>query len=189
MSFTEKCDLFGSIHEDGINLVIKHLMRQRPSLFNYGTDYISKNPNMFCKKIDTTVDVQNYGNPLITVVDPLPVIGTFGAYGLDFIIQLNELQIDFHKGNIIELPPQLNPPLHDQHFAIKIRLCGGIGCPQEFPKTEFIPDKEHKGNRQPDRREHENHKGDVIVLHPGKLDCFCLDLFVVGHFEVSGMLW
>lgn len=188
MSYTEYCDLFGSINEDGINLVIKHLMRQRPSLFNYGTDYISKNPNMFCEKIDSTVDVQNYNNPMITVVDPLPVIGTLGAYGLDFIIQLNELKIDFHKGNLFELPPQLNPLLSDQHFAIKMRLCGGIGCPLEFPKPDFIPEKEHKDNKKPDRPEHENPKNDVIVLHPHKLDCFCLDLFVVGHFEISGSL-
>ena len=27
----------------------------------------------------------------------------------------------------------------------------------------------------------------TTVLHPEKLNCFCLDLFVVGHFEIRGM--
>lgn len=178
MSFTDKCDLFGSVHEDGINLIVRHLMRQRPSLFNYGTDYISKHPSMFCQKIDATPDVYKHGNPLITVVEPLPVIGTNGAYGLDFIIQLNEMQIDFHKGNIFEIPPELNPPLPTQHFAIKLRLCGGIGCPEQFPDTGSFPDKEQRDRNQ------EN--GRIIVLHPSKLDCFCIDLYLVGHFEISG---
>jgi hypothetical protein len=35
--FTDNCDLYGAIHEDGINRVVRHIMRQRPSLFNYGT--------------------------------------------------------------------------------------------------------------------------------------------------------
>lgn len=179
MAFTDKCDLFGSIHEDGINLVIRHLMRQRPSLFNYGTQYIAKHRSMFCQKIDTTTDVQKHGNPLITIVEPLPVIGTNGAYGLDFIVQLNEIQIDFHKGNLFELPPELNPPLPTQHFALKLRLCGGIGCPEQFPDIEPIPDKEQREERNP-----ENDR--IIVLHPSKLECFCLDLYLVAHFEISG---
>ena len=37
MAFTDESDVFGSVHEDGINLVVRHLMRQRPSLFNYAT--------------------------------------------------------------------------------------------------------------------------------------------------------
>jgi hypothetical protein len=37
MAFTDNADLFASVGEDGINLVVRHIMRQRPSLVNYGT--------------------------------------------------------------------------------------------------------------------------------------------------------
>jgi hypothetical protein len=33
MAFTDNCDLFGAAHEHGANRVIRHIMRQRPSLF------------------------------------------------------------------------------------------------------------------------------------------------------------
>ena len=186
MAFTDNCDLFGSVHEDGVNLVIKHLMRQRPSLFNYGTKFIADNPFLFCQKIDVTVDVLNYGNPLLTIEAPLPIIGTNGAYGLDFIFQMSEMQIDFHPSNIFKLPPEL-VPLHTQGFAIKVRLCGGIGCPEQFPRDPSVPGKKDEFNRDKDKRENRDSKpNNLIVLHPKKLECFCLDLFVVGHFVVIG---
>jgi hypothetical protein len=37
MAFTDNSDLYGAINEEGINLIAQHIMRQRPSLFNYGT--------------------------------------------------------------------------------------------------------------------------------------------------------
>ena len=37
MAFTDHSDLFAAVHEHGINTTIGHLMRQRPSLFNYAT--------------------------------------------------------------------------------------------------------------------------------------------------------
>lgn len=41
MIFTDQCDLFGAIHEQGINLVVQHIMCQRPSPT---TTLISKRP-------------------------------------------------------------------------------------------------------------------------------------------------
>ena len=35
MAFTDNCDLYAAVHEDGINLIARHILRQRPSLFNY----------------------------------------------------------------------------------------------------------------------------------------------------------
>ena len=43
MAFTDNCDLYAAVHEDGVNLVIRHIMRQRPSLFNYGTSDVAHN--------------------------------------------------------------------------------------------------------------------------------------------------
>ena len=62
MAFTDNCDLFGSVHEDGVNRVIRHIMRQRPSLFNYATADVAGNPRLCCSKIAHTSDVTRYGN-------------------------------------------------------------------------------------------------------------------------------
>ena len=181
MAFTDNSDLFGSAHEDGINLFVAHLMRQRPSLFNYGTEYIRTHPELMCRNVEVTKDVLKRGNPIITVEDPLDVLGTNGAYALDFCFQLTNLQIDFHPENVFSLPPELK--LLEQHFAIKASVCGGIGCPERFPD---IPPQESK---QPTTGLSSDPRRDVqtTVLHPEKLNCFCLDLFVVGHFEIRGM--
>ena len=32
MALTDNCDLYGAVHEDGVNRIIRHIMRQRPSL-------------------------------------------------------------------------------------------------------------------------------------------------------------
>jgi len=37
MAFTNHSGLFAAVHENAINTTIGHLMRQRPSLFNYAT--------------------------------------------------------------------------------------------------------------------------------------------------------
>lgn len=37
MTHTDHSDVYGALHEDGINRVINHLQHKRPSLFNYGT--------------------------------------------------------------------------------------------------------------------------------------------------------
>lgn len=72
MAFTDNCDVYAAIHEDGVNLT----MRQRPSLFNYATADIAFNRECWCEEVNFIKDVKNYGNPIFTVLDPLPVIGT-----------------------------------------------------------------------------------------------------------------
>src|SRR4030042_1356291 len=122
MPFTDKSDLYAALNEDGINNVATHIMRQRPSLFNYGTALVAAKPELLCERIVATPDVINRGNPLITIEDPLPVLGTNGTVALNFCFQLTKARIDFHPGDIITLPPELNPPLAKQSFAIYIRV-------------------------------------------------------------------
>lgn len=133
-----------------------------------------------CKKVEASVDVIKRGNPIITVEDSIPVLGTNGTYALDFCFQLTNMQIDFHPGNVFSIPPELN--LKEQHFAIKVSVCGGIGCPERFP--DITP----QDRKQP-RGEATIHKPDVAttVLHSERLNCFCIDLFMVGHFEITGV--
>jgi hypothetical protein len=180
MPYTDKCDLYGAVNEDGINNVATHIMRQRPSLFNYGTALVAAKPELLCEPIHPAPEVISKGNPLITVEDPLPVFGTNGLVALNYCFQLTKARIDFHPGDVVTLPPELNPPLAKQSFAIYVRVCGGIGCPSKeavdaLPPIPPPPPKEEKGPPQP-----------PTVPEPRKMECFCLDLYVTGHVEVTG---
>jgi len=182
MALTDNSDLYGAVHEDGINRVVRHIMRQRPSLFNYGTVLVFRNPELLCERIDVAPAVIERGNPLITVEDPLPVLGTNGAFGVNFCFQLTKAEVDFHPGNVVVLPPELSPPLAAQHFAFHVRVCGGLGCPPKDFLDKFQP--------PPPTKEgvftHVPPPQPPVVLPTRQLECFCLDLFVVGHVEVTG---
>lgn len=170
MALTDNSDLYVAIHDNGINRIVRHVMRQRPSLFNYGTSLLLSNQQLLCQNIDVAPEVLRAGNPVITVLDPLPVIGT--NFGLNFCAQITKGEIDFHQGNIITLPPELNPPLANQRLGIHFQACGGIGCPPTrlpFPgRLSFLRPRE------------------IVVLPASKLDCFCLDLFATGGAGITG---
>src|SRR5437588_4085877 len=88
MAFTSNCDLFFSVNEAGINLIVGHVMRQRPSWFNFGTDAVIRNMQLLCSPINATPDVFARHNPLITREPPVPIFGTNPQYGLDYVVQL-----------------------------------------------------------------------------------------------------
>ncbi|HKO61288.1 MAG TPA: hypothetical protein VJV03_09025 [Pyrinomonadaceae bacterium] len=224
MAFTNNCSLFAAIDEEGINRIVRHIMRQRPSLFNYGTAFLRDHPEYLCERIDVHPWVTARGNPIITVEDPLPIIGTDGSLGLNFCFQLTRAEIDFHPGSVFDLPPQLRP-LNEQRFAFHVRVCGGLGCAsREFfdrlKPREALPEREFRkamlrnsqnafqGSSErfvgmdsaavayadtrytkDDREFKEEEPKPKLPPRPipfDKLDCFCLDLFAVGHFELTG---
>jgi hypothetical protein len=184
VAFTDNCDLYASVHEDGVNRVIAHVMRQRPSWFNYATADVAGNRELWCSQIDVTKDVVKYGNPSFTIMPPLPLIGADAPpVGIGFIAQLTKASIDFHPGNAITLPPQL-APLQPQHFALQLRICGGLGC---APATELQRLPFGGGSPNIAGRDDRENK-DEIVLRTRPI-CFCLDAFVVGGFTLkSGFL-
>ena len=79
MAFTDHGDLYGSIHEEGINLVVRHIIRQRPSLFNYGTAYFEDHPEQLCVKIDAAPEVREAGDPLFSEQAKLPTLRPQGT--------------------------------------------------------------------------------------------------------------
>jgi hypothetical protein len=210
MPFTDLSDLYGAVNEEGINRVIRHVMRKRPSLFNYGTQAVISNPALRCVPIDFAPEVLAYGNPLMTREDPLPILGTDGKFGLDFCAQLTEVAIDFHPGGVVSLPPELGT-LDAQHFAISASACAGIGCPNDdwlrrlraaltqaklakfqqashqaktnMATGKFNPDRPPEPDNRLDEREP---KLPPVAIPVDKLNCFCLRLFVEGHFAISG---
>ncbi len=138
MAFTDHSDLFGSVHEDGMNLVVRHIMRQRPSLFNYATPIFGQRPDLFCEKIEAAPSVLEAANPLFTQQKPLTVLGTPFSIGVNFCVQLRDVEIDFHPGETINLPSEFDS-LSLQRFSLRMRACAGVDCPSEDVIDRVLP--------------------------------------------------
>ncbi len=186
MAFTDNCDIFASFHEDGFNRIIRHVQSQRPSLFNYATAYIAANPELLCEAVPSHPIILARNNPLVTIVDPLPVPGT--NYAVNFAIQLTGLCIDFHPADTFSLPPELSPPLQEQRWAIKLDICGGFGCPPKEIVDHLIP----KPKETPQSTE--SKKGDsgrsqdkepLVPIQIRKLICFSLEAYATGGIRVA----
>lgn len=178
MAFTDNCDLYAAVHEGGVNLVIRHIMRQRPSWFNYATADVAQNRELWCAPIDVTNDVIKFKNPFFTVMPPFPVIGSENPILLvGFCAQLTKALIDFEPSNVINLPPELKPPLKPQRFSLQLRVCGGLVCPRD-QELEQIP-----LSGPSDVATHERQVPPITLR--GRPICFCLDVFVVGRFEIT----
>ena len=76
MGFTDNCDVFASFHEAGFNRIVGHVERQRPSLFNYATAGLATDTSRLCEVTRPHPIVGVRTNPLVTIVDPLPIPGT-----------------------------------------------------------------------------------------------------------------
>lgn len=191
MALTDNSDIFGSVHEDGFNRVINHVMRKRPSLFNYGTQWVADNwKERLCKTPEVAPEVIRHGNPVLTIEEPIPILGSGGFYGLNFAVQLVEFEIDFHPGKF-ELPKELGGKLPEQSIAFKITACAGLGCPSKeildkFPPAPQPPIVLIDDQRKDPTGETPKRPRDPIALPPDRLTCFCLDLYTVLHAEITG---
>lgn len=201
MAFTDHSDLYGAVHEEGINQVVRHLMRLRPSLFNYGTEFVARNPHLLCHQIETDPMVLARNNPLLTIEAPLPVLGTNGLINLNYCVQLTDARIDFHRSNVIDLPPEIAemPP---QHFVLTAQACVGLGCPdprltqllERAMETVFdiitvegllagqTPDFSDVGTTThvPNR---DKPTFNPITVPVDRLKCFCLSVYALCHIE------
>ncbi|MCC7172114.1 MAG: hypothetical protein IT459_16840 [Planctomycetes bacterium] len=207
MVLTDGSHLFASIDESGIASVLKHLRRQRPSLFHYATSAFRGHEELFCEPIDVDPEVLDAENPLFTEMDPIPVIGTPAEHpiGLNWCLQFSKLELDFHPNDVIGLPAELRP-LRPQRFALRLRTCLAIDCPSEdfFAKElqaiervvtrgrdlasrfeDLKPgatgkDTKGRAEKEPDRTP--GRTPPVVPQLGKKLRCFCLDTYVVAHF-------
>lgn len=93
MALTNDSDFYVAIQDAGINRLVKHVMRKRPSLFNYGTSLVASNPHLLCRNVDVATEVLHAGNPLVTVLSPLPIIGTSSV--LNYCVQLTKGELVF----------------------------------------------------------------------------------------------
>jgi hypothetical protein len=186
MGFTDHCNIFASFAEEGFNQIIWHVRRQRPSLFNYATEFIAQNPSLLCKPdldIHPIVPIRN--NPFVTIVEPLPIPGT--NYGVNFAVQLVDITIDFHPTNLFNLPGELNLQLEEQRLAIRMTLCAGLGCPPDDILGQFIPPPkvpEKKSPREEREPERPRERQPIRPLPTRELVCFCLDAYATGGIRI-----
>jgi hypothetical protein len=201
MAFTDHCDLFASLHEEGINRIVRHVQRQRPSLFNYGTDFFADDPRRLCEKVEVTQDVINRHNPIVSREPLIPVPGTNGLFGVHWCLQVSKLEIDFHPGNVFTLPPELAPPLGAQRFALHAKVCAAIACPNQKLVDRYAnlvaaqQDAAEKTGLRPfgiardvaanDARQPGKDPPPMVPLEPEGVDCFCLDVFAVGRVAIT----
>ena len=146
MALTDQSDLFASVTEDGFNRFATHIMRKRPSLFNYGTQFVADNwRKLLCEPPDVAPEVLRHDDiPVVTVEDPLPILGTKNRLsGLNFGIQLVKLHLDLHP-QTTGLPPELGK-LQEQQFSLSVdRGARELGCASErtlerLPPAPFPP--------------------------------------------------
>ena len=189
MALTDFSDLYGGFHERGFNRVIGHVMAKRPSLFNYGTLWVSQGwEKLLCCRPKVAPEVLTRGNPVVTIEPPLPIPGTGGAYGLNWAIQIADLAIDFHPTNR-ELPRELGGKLADQQLSVFARICGGIGCPSRRIYEAYPPTRQAlfamsgADVRLTDMAQSQR---DPITLPSDELMCFELDLYATAHARVLG---
>lgn len=189
MALTDSCDVFASLSEVTFNNLIANIRRQRPSLFNYGTQSFVVNPLMMCSQIETSPGLPN-NQPRISFQPLIPVPGTEGRWGMEYCMQLTKLQVDFHPGQL-NLPSQLNPPLSPQNLALRLQVCGGIGCPSldtlnklgvaeayTYPSVDsrmMLTDAHDQKVYPRGIRE--------LPIDQGKIHCFCLDLYAIASFR------
>lgn len=180
MALTDNSDIFASFHEDGFNQIIHHIRTQRPSLFNYVTAAVAENRKLLCHAIDVHPIVFDRNNPQVTIIDPLPIPGT--DYGVNFAVQLVDFKLDFHPADELTLPPELDPPLKEQHLAIKLKLCGGIGCLPKDSIDEFIS-RPVEPDKLTSTKPRENTS--IIPLPSQQLTCFCLQAYATGGVRIA----
>lgn len=176
MALTDNSDVYGSVHEDGIDDVVSHIRRKRPSLFNYASGWVADHPeDLLCEPIEVAGEVIARGNPLLTRMDPVPVLGTEGRFALDFCVQITELALDFAPRSVIDFPGEADLDIEDQQFGLFVRVCAGLACPDDDDFTEAIEEA---------TRDEQERERDPIVPRPERVHCFCLDAYVTGGLDL-----
>ncbi|MFP4681879.1 MAG: hypothetical protein ACLFQB_15515 [Chitinispirillaceae bacterium] len=112
MALTDFAHVYAALHDAGINRVIRLLMKQRPSLFNYGTENIRRNPDLLCEPLNVHPRVTRF----ITVLDPVPVMGS-ESLGLDFCVQLTHVSFLRGRPN-----PGVRYGFPEQLSSVRIRI-------------------------------------------------------------------
>ncbi len=205
MAFTDHSNVYAAAHEAGFNKIVRWFARYRPTLVNYGTAWVAQEPfRRLCQKPDVIQDIRDRGLAIVSVERPLPIPTT--PFGMNWSLQLTDLEIDFHPTSVFALPPELGERLEPQHFGLRLRACFGLGCPSrrleevlddlgarlgDVVEREVRDDREQRDDRKDrdDREKPPDVEKPLVPIPTDGLTCWCLEAFVVGrivHRERSG---
>ncbi len=106
---------FVKINESGFNKILSHFKKQRPSTFNYGTDYFHFNPINFCE-----FDEDFSSTPYSTKLEAISFPGIKDK--LQFSFQIRDIKFDFHPKSIVN--NEVDIPNQTLQFCF--RICLGI---------------------------------------------------------------
>ena len=207
MALTDSSHLFAAMHEDAFNRVLQHIMRKRPSLFNYGTQWVADQwEKRLCDipAVDELVlrptnepNAPVTPDPVVTVEDPIPVLGTNGAYGLNFAAQI----VGSRSTSTRATWTCRRSWVRSSPRSISSRPGAAAldGCPHPRILDAYNPpvgvDRGARDRRDPrDRHDFDDvgwadpddDDSESVTLPTESLTCFCLDLFIVGRFEITG---
>ena len=181
-------DIYGAITEAAINRAIRFLMIWRPALFNFVAppQYPTFDKNghftgfgerwLVCRPVNWPPGVDHNTFPRYTRQDPLKMPGVVGG-GVPYCAQIVNAAIDLHPSNTIALPPEINPPLDVQRFAVWADVLCGLGCPVDALIDSLIDahfSTHAKFTINPDLI-------NQMTLDVESLICFSLQLFATGH--------
>ena len=192
MALTSHCDIFASLSEAAFNNIVANVARQRPSMFNYGTASFAAAPQLMCHPIVLAPGLPS-NQPRVTLETPVPVPGTGGAWGLEWCAQLTKLVLDFHPGQLVNLPPELHPPLAAQTLALQLEVCAAIACPSERvliaiehrEADRYRPLDPAAGlrGRGEGKQEPPRHAPQPLPIDPKQIHCCCLDVFALASVQ------
>jgi len=174
-------DLYAAITDDAVNRIINFVHARAPYLFNYVAPSVridkDQSGNLVMQDLWVTcspVPDTPRGIPKYRRIPPFQLPGI--AVKLPCSIQLIDLTIDFHPGDIVTLPAQLNPPLAAQRFALNAMVQFGLACvPPEAVRLEGL--SRYGLNADYARR--------LEVLPVDSLECFLIQIFAIGHLFVE----
>jgi hypothetical protein len=162
MALTEFSSVITVFTEKAFNDMITNMRRQRPSIFNFGTESFRSNFNAlryFChdlrenihpvfkemaEEATTPEEWAALADMIVKKMDPVSIPGYTDnehPYGIEWCMQVEKLEIDIHPETVHSglLPPELNPPLKEQTLSFRIQICAGIDCPGRGVLEEFTP--------------------------------------------------
>ncbi len=130
MALTSFANVFASIDDSVIDGLARKLMFERPALFNYGDAGVAAHPEALCHapSVDAAIPRSAWVKKvtLPATVDGKQ-LGMLTVPALNFCAQITAVEIDFSPGDVITLPPELNPPLPGQRVAVHVGLAAGLG--------------------------------------------------------------
>ncbi len=164
MPITPGTDFELELNEKTFNFAFRNLMQQRPSLFNYATKSIIKDPTLWCcwQNVEDALWLhQHLQQPIFSRLNPIHIPGS--NRGLQWIFQICDIKVDLPPPSLPFLPGSCIP-VPPRDLTLRIKACFAIQCPPEFDSHPPLPNEPIPGS---DPCDEESGKGcDDIVITP-----------------------